>query len=452
MFQLTGYVLARPLVRRVSERVLELGAAVGRSVLRNVGIPAAVGLVGAYVYGTARYRRNARTTYQFNDPPSPGSKAFDRMLAALSGASASHGNRVRVLRNGGRTFPAMLAAIASATSTVDLSSYIYWPGEVAAGFTDALAERARAGVEVNVVFDGWGSARVDQGTVSTLEEAGASVAFFRAPRWYTLHKLNNRMHRRLLIVDGRIAFAGGVGIADVWAGDAQDPDHWRETHVEVEGPAVLDIQGGFFENWTEAAKVVLGPAHYPKPDAFKDGVSVQVMRSSPKSGGTVTLHLFQAAVAGAQERLWITTAFLAPGDAFVRLLADAAQRGVDVRILTNGPNIDKEVVRRVGQRCYGPLLSAGVRIFEYQPTMLHAKVLIADGWADVGSSNLDQRSLGLDDELNVAVRDPDVVGELARDFLADLDASKEFDLSRWRRRSLTKRVIESATDLLRQSL
>ena len=175
------------------------------------------------------------------------------------------------------------------------------------------------------------------------------------------------------------------------------------------------------ENWTEAAHVVLGPLHYPKPETFEDGIEVQVMRSSPKAGGTVALHLYNALMAGAQERLWITTAFLAPGKAFVDLLAAAAQRGVDVRLMTNGPNIDKEVVRRVGQRCYGPLLEAGVRIFEYQPTMIHAKVVIADGWANVGSSNLDHRSLGLDDELNIAVRDPEVVGELAQDFLDDLD-------------------------------
>jgi len=323
---------------------------------------------------------------------------------------------------------------------------------VASAFTEALAERARAGVEVNVVLDGWGSAKLDQGTVGTLEEAGVHVAFFRPPKWHTVHKLNNRMHRRLLIVDGRIAFAGGVGIADVWAGDAEDPEHWRETHVSVEGPAVLDILGGFVENWAEAAKVVLGSAHFPKAETFEDGVEVQVMRSSPKAGGTVTMHLFSAAIAVAQERLWITTAFLAPGEAFVGLLSAAARRGVDVRLLTNGPNIDKEVVRQVGQRCYGPLLEAGVRIFEYQPTMLHAKVLIADGWADVGSSNLDHRSLGLDDELNVAVRDPDVVAELARDFLADLEVSDEFDLERWKRRPLLKRCTESAADLLRQSL
>ncbi|CAA9243270.1 MAG: Cardiolipin synthetase [uncultured Acidimicrobiales bacterium] len=405
-----------------------------------------------YAYGTAKYRRNAKTTYDFRDPPAPGSAEFDRLLSAVSGSTPTSGNRVSVLRNGGRTFPSMLAAIASATSTIDLSSYIYWPGEVASAFTEALAERARAGVEVNVILDGWGSAKLDRATVRTLEEAGANVAIFRPPKWYTVHKLNNRMHRRLLIVDGRIAFAGGVGIADVWGGDAEDPEHWRETHISVEGPAVLDILGGFLENWTEAAKVVLGPAHYPKAESFDDGVDVQVMRSSPKAGGTVTLHLFNAAIAGARERLWITTAFLAPGDAFVRLLSDAARRGVDVRLLTNGPNIDKEVVRQVGQRCYGPLLHAGVRIFEYQQTMLHAKVLIVDDWADVGSSNLDHRSLGLDDEVNIAVRDPQIVSEVARQFLEDLELSKEFDLERWGQRTLAKRVAEAATDLFRQSL
>ncbi len=431
---------------------LRAGAASGRWLLRNVGVPAGVGLVGAYAYGTAKYRRNARTTYQFADLPAPGSPGFDRLLSTVSGASVTSGNRVRVLRNGGRTFPAMLSAIAAATSTIDLSSYIYWPGEVASAFTEALAERARAGIEVNVVLDGWGSAKLGPAGVCALEETGANITFFRPPSWHTVHKLNNRMHRRLLIVDGRIAFAGGVGIADVWTGDAEDPEHWRETHIAIEGPAVLDIFGGFHENWTEATKAILGPDHYPKAEGFDDGIDVQVMRSAPKAGGTVALHLFNAAIAASQERLWLTTAFLAPGEALVRLLADAAARGVDVRLLTNGPNIDKEVVRQVGQSCYGPLMSAGIRIFEYQPTMLHSKVLIADGWANVGSSNLDQRSLGLDDEMNIAVSDAEVVGELAQDFLDDLEASKEFDLDRWKSRSLAKRMTEWGSDLLRQSL
>jgi len=425
------------------------------AILRSVAIPAGVGAVATYAYGTAKYRRDARTTYAFADPPAPGTEDFSRLLEAISGAAVTTGNRVRVLRNGGSTFPAMLEAIRSATTTVDLSSYIYWPGEVAAGFTEALAERARAGVEVNVILDGWGSAKlakVDRSTVNELESAGAHLSFFRTPSWHTVHKLNNRMHRRLMVVDGRIAFAGGVGIADVWSGDAQDPEHWRETHLAIEGPAVQDIFGGFLENWTESEKAVLGPAHYPKPASFDDGIDLQVTRSSPKPGGTVALHLFNAVMAGAQERLWLTTAFLAPGKAFVDLLGAAAERGVDVRLMTNGPHIDKEMVRQVGQRCYGPLLEAGVRIFEYQQTMLHAKVLIADGWANVGSSNLDHRSLGLDDELNVATSDPGVVGVLVQHFLEDLEASKEFDLARWGERSLAKRAEESTLDLLRQSL
>ncbi len=426
------------------------GAVAG--VLRTAGIPAALGLAAFYAYGTAKYRRNARITYDFVDAPAPGSDDFSRLLTTLSGSSPTAGNRVRVLRNGDATFGAMLESIRSATATVDLSSYIYWPGEVANSFTEALAERARAGIEVNVVLDGWGSSKVGPSIVGDLRDAGVTVAFFRKPNWYALHKLNNRMHRRLLIVDGRIAFAGGVGIADVWSGDAEDPEHWRETHLVIEGPAVNDLYGGFVENWTEATHVVLGPGHYPKASTFDDGVEVQVLRSSPKAGGTVAMHLYNALIAGAQERLWLTTAFLAPGPAFVDLLRAAGERGVDVRLLVNGPNIDKEVVRRVGQRCYGPLMESGVRIFEYQPTMLHAKVAIVDGWANVGSSNLDQRSMGLDDEINIAVRDPDVVRDLANDFLNDLDRSTEYDLTRWNQRSRTRKATESALDLLRQSL
>jgi cardiolipin synthase A/B len=410
------------------------------------------GLALTYAYGTARYRRNARTGYQLDDPPQPGTPAFARLIEAATGAPWRTGNRVTVLRNGGRTFPAMLDAIASAKSTIDLSSYIMWPGDVTTRFTDALCERAEAGVEVNVVVDAYGSAKLaGHETVERLERAGVTFVFFRPPAWYAVDKLNNRMHRRLLIVDGRIGFAGGVGIADVWDGDAQDPEHWRETHVQVEGPAVRDILGGFMENWAEAANVVLDRRHVPELVHFDDGIGVQVIRSSPRSGGTATSQLFYAAIAGARERLWITTAYFAPDEAFTDLLCDAPGRGVDVQILVNGPNVDKEVVRETGQRQYGRLLEAGVRIFEYQQTMLHAKVMIADGRANIGSSNLEHRSLGLDDELMVAFSDPNLVGELERHFHEDLEHAEEFDLDRWRRRSLAKRAREAAGDLLRQS-
>ena len=422
-----------------------------RSWVAKAAVPVGAGLALTYAYGTARYRRNSREGYRFDDLPQPGTEDFDHLVETVTGASVRPGNRVRILRNGCRTFPAMLDAIAAAQATVDLSSYIYWPGGIADRFTEALCAKARAGVEVNVVFDAYGSAKLDHETVDRLEEAGVTVAFFRPPSWYTLDKLNNRMHRRLLIVDGRIGFAGGVGIADVWMGDAEDREHWRETHAVVEGPAVRDIVGGFMENWAEAANVVLGQRHIPDLRPFDDGVDVHVIRSSPRSGGTATAQLFSATVAGTKERLWVTTAYFAPGEAFLDLLCDAAGRGVDVRILTNGPNVDKEVVRETGQRQYGRLLEAGVRIFEYQPTMLHAKVMIADGWANVGSSNLEHRSFGLDDELVVAFTDPALVDELVDSFADDVEASVEFDLDRWKQRSFAKRAREAAGDLFRQA-
>ena len=424
-----------------------------RSWAPRAAVPVGAGLALTYAYGTAQYRRNASAGYQLDDPPQPGTPAFTRLVEAVTGAPWRTGNRVRILRNGSHTFAAMLDAISMAKDTVNLSSYILWPGDVTTRFTDALCERAEAGVDVNVIVDAYGSAKlVGHETVGRLERAGVRFEFFRPPAWYAVDKLNNRMHRRLLIVDGRIGFAGGVGIADVWDGDAEDPEHWRETHVQIEGPAVRDVLGGFMENWAEAADVLLDARHVPELESFDDGVGLQVIRSSPRAGGSATSQLFYAAIAGAQERLWITTAYFAPDAAFLDQLCDAPKRGVDVRILVNGPNVDKEVVRETGQRQYGRLLEAGIRIFEYQPTMIHAKVMIADGWGHVGSSNLEHRSLGLDDELMVALADPDLVEELCRHFGDDLANAEEFDLDRWRRRPLRKRAREAALDLMRQSL
>ena len=369
--------------------------------IRHAAAGAGAALGGLYAYQAAKVRRTAAEPFRLPDPPAPGSAAFGRLIEGLTGAPVRAGNRVQVLRNGCQTFPAMLEAIAAATETIDFSCYIYWPGEITEQFTDAFCERARAGVEVNVLLDAWGSARHDRRQVDRLARAGATVAFFRTPRWYTLDKLNHRMHRRLLVVDGRVAFTGGVGIADVWTGDAQDPAHWRETDVRVEGPAVRDVLGAFGQNWTEWTRRILSDRHFPHLGDISDGVGVQVTRSSPTGGVTTAGELFYAAIAGARERLWLTTAYFTAGPMFMAALADSARRGVDVRVLVNGPNIDKELVRETAQRAYGGLLEAGVRIYEYQPTMLHAKVLIADGWSNVGSSNFDERSFALDDELNL---------------------------------------------------
>lgn len=386
------------------------------------------------------------------EPPAPGSAEFARLVSAMAGAPLRPGNRVVVMRNGA-TLGAMLEAISSANATIDLSSYIYWPGEIADGFSEALIERAEAGVEVNVVLDGYGSAKMDSRRLDRLERSPVNIAIFRPPSWYHVRKLNNRMHRRILVVDGTVGFVGGVGIADVWTGDAEDAEHWRETHLRVEGPAVTDLLGGFVENWTEATGGLLSVAHVPEIPPLDNGVSLQVTRSTPIGGPTALTQLFYAAIAGARHRLWMTTAYFAPDRAFQDALCAAARRGVDLRILVNGVRVDKEVARQAGHRSFGELLEAGARIYEYDKTMLHAKVLLVDdGWANIGSGNFDSRSFDLDLEINTAIYDPPLVKELESHFHEDLEASREMDLETWRRRPLRKRAAELATEAVRQSL
>ncbi len=420
--------------------------------VRRTAAGAALAGAGLLAYQVARYKRGTRQRFQMPDAPVPGTEEFSRLVSAMSGAPLRHGNRVQVLRNG-ITLEAMLAAISAARRTIDFSSYIYWPGPTAERFTQALIERARAGVEVNLVLDGYGSAKLDGDHLERLDDGGVNVSIFRPPRWRNLSKLNNRMHRRILVVDGTLSFGGGVGIADVWTGDAEDPEHWRETHLRIQGPAVLDLFGAFMENWTEATGGILAGTHVANPECFDDGIALQVTRSTPTGGATAATQLFYSAIAGAQERVWLTTAYFAPDRSFEDVVCRTAQRGVDVRILVNGQQVDKEVARQAGRRSYAKLLEAGARIFEYDKTMLHAKVLIVDRhWANVGSGNFDSRSFDLDLEVNMAVLDEGVVKELSDHFLEDLDVSTEFDLDTWRRRPLRKRVAEWLTELLRQSL
>jgi len=400
-----------------------------------------------------RYRRSIGSRFAVTDVPQPGTREFSRLLEAMTAAPLRAGNRVKVMRNG-ETLAEMLEAIASAKATIDFSSYIYWPGGIADDFTAALVERARAGVDVNMVVDAYGSAKLHRGHLDRLKEAGVTVTMFRPPRWYVLHKLNNRMHRRLLVIDATVGFAGGVGVADVWTGDAQDPEHWRETHLRIEGPVVLDVFGAFAENWVEATDEIPDDRHVPEThQGFDDGVEVQVTRGTPTGGPTGTTQLFYLAIAGARRRLWLTTAYFAPDPAFEDVLGAAAGRGVDVRILVNGQAVDKEVARQAGQRSYAALAEAGVRVFEYDRTMLHAKVLLVDdSWANVGSSNFDSRSFDHDLEVNVSVTDAGIVSELEADFLDDMESSSEFDLELWRRRPLRKRAAEALAGLTRQSL
>jgi len=403
-------------------------------------------------YQVAKYRRSTRWRLDLPAAPAPGSEEYSRLLMAMTGGTVRGGNRVRVMRNGA-TLEAMLEAIRSATRTVDMSSYIYWPGTTADRFAEALIDRARAGLDVNVVVDGYGSFKLDGGHLRRLRRGGVNVSLFRPVRWYTVKKLNNRMHRRVLVVDGSLGFVGGVGIADVWTGDAEDAGHWRETHLRVEGPAVVDLVGAFLETWTEATGRLLSGTHITDVAELDDGIELQVTRSTPSGNVTAATQMFYSAIAGARQRLWLTTAYFAPDRAFGDILCDAARRGVDVRILVNGRQVDKEVARQAGRRSYTKLLTAGARVFEYDRTMLHAKVLLVDDrWVNVGSGNFDSRSLDLDLEINVAIHDAGTVVELEKHFLEDMTVSREIDLATWKGRSWRRRALELPTELIRQSL
>ena len=427
---------------------------VQRARWRLAAVAAGLGLAGVYAFEAAQYRRTAGRGFELQEPPEPGTPDFARLVEALTVAPLRQGNRVTVLRNGREIFPAMLEAIRSARKTVNFATYVYWTGSIAPEFAEALADRAEAGVEVNVLLDAVGAAKMDRTLVERLQRAGATVAWFRPPRWYTLHKLNNRTHRKILVVDGRVGFTGGVGIAEEWTGNCEDPGHWRDTHVRVEGPAVRDLLGGFLDNWAEATQVILtGPDHLPDLRGFDDGIQVQVTRSTAEKGSTDAEHLFYGAIACARQRIWVTTAYFAPRRAFVDALCAARARGVDVVVLTNGPHTDKQVVRQAGRRIYDRVLACGVRVFEYQRTMLHAKVLIVDGnWATVGSINLDNRSFALNDELNLSLRDQQVVAELEKQFLADLDDAVELELAGWRARPASMRARELASAMIRREL
>jgi cardiolipin synthase len=421
---------------------------------RRAAVAGGLGLAGVYAFEAAQYHRSAAKGFELHDPPAPGTPDFARLVEALTVAPLRQGNRVTVLRNGCEIFPAMLGAIRSARRTIDFATYVYWTGSIAPEFAEALAARAEAGVEVNVLLDAVGAAKMDRSLVERLERSGATVAWFRPPRWWTLHKLNNRTHRKILVVDGTIGFTGGVGIAEEWTGNCEDPGHWRDTHVRVEGPVARDLLGGFLDNWVEATHSILtGRDHLPDVRGFEDGIQVQVTRSTAEKGSTDAEHLFYAAIACARERIWLTTAYFAPRRAFVDALCDAVRRGVEVRVLTNGPHIDRQVVRQAGRRTYERMLRCGVRIFEYQRTMLHAKVLIVDAtWATVGSINFDNRSFALNDELNLSLHDRAVVAGLEKHFLADVDDAVELGLDAWRARPAAVRARELVSGATRREL
>ncbi|MDO8449618.1 MAG: phospholipase D-like domain-containing protein [Rhodoferax sp.] len=400
-----------------------------------------------FMSGEKKIERRIERLYSLEDP------RFRHELGVLLGPQFVGGNRPMVLRNGDEIFPAMLAAIRNAGTSITFETYIYWSGDIGREFADALSERARHGVKVHVLLDWVGSAKMDAQLIDRMVAAGVRIEKFHPPHWSHLGRLNNRTHRKLLVVDGRVAFTGGVGIASEWTGQAQDPDHWRDTHFQVEGPVVAQMQAVFLDNWIKVTGDVLhGPDYFPALEPV--GSSLAQMFSSSPSGGSESMQLmYLLAITSASRSIDLSAAYFVPDDLTLHALLEAIKRGVKLRIVVPGEHMDSETVRHASRARWGPLLANGAVIAEYQPTMFHCKVMIVDGLlVSVGSTNFDNRSFRLNDEATLNIIDADFANAQTAIFEADLNRSRQITYTEWRERPLREKIGERLASLFRSQL
>ncbi|MFJ3532451.1 phosphatidylserine/phosphatidylglycerophosphate/cardiolipin synthase family protein [Streptomyces sp. NPDC090132] len=376
-----------------------------------------------------------------------------RRLERLIGIAATEGNEVVPLRNGDAIFAAMLESIRGAEHTVDMVTFVYWRGDIAREFARTLADRARSGVRVRLLLDGFGSRLIEKDQLAAMEEAGVQVAWFRKPLYLSPLKQNHRCHRKVLVVDEETAFTGGVGIAEEWCGDARDENEWRDTHVQVRGPAVDGLAAAFAQNWAECHDELFDDHdRFLRTQPCGDAV-VQVVRGSASFGWQDMQTLLRVVLESAEERVRLTTAYFAPDAYFVELLCAAARRGVEVEILLPGPHTDKRVCQLAGQLHYEDLTACGVKIFQYQPTMIHTKAITVDRVASlIGSTNFNRRSLDHDEEVMLAVMDRTFTATLDGHFDQDLESSALIKGGRWKRRSVVQRLREASVVPFRRFL
>ena len=369
---------------------------------------------------------------------------------SLLGTPALDGNRVDILRNGDAIFPAMLEEIDAAEDTVDLVTFVYWEGDIAQRFAAALSGAARRGCRVRVLLDAVGARDLQQELVDDMQDAGCDVRWFRplARRVPRPSRVNHRTHRKLLICDARVGFTGGVGIADEWAGDARNEHEWRDTHLRIEGPAVAGLQAGFIDNWADEDDDGFDPAEESVVgDDHVGTTTLSVIRGSAETGASEMWRLFLTMISCAEHSVNITTAYFNPDERLRRSLRDAVARGVAVTVMLPGQHADKRFVQLAGEATYSELLEAGVDIRSFETSMLHAKVVTVDGAvATVGSANFNGRSTQFDEETNVVLFDPDIVGRLDADFATDLESTQRLDPSQWSERGRIQRLGEAISE------
>jgi cardiolipin synthase A/B len=367
---------------------------------------------------------------------SVGEPAFVRMLEAHTDAPLTSGNRAQVLLNGDEIFPAMLAAIREAKTTITFANFVYEKGDIAREMAEALADRCRAGVGVNVLLDAIGSSRMPKEYRQLMQRAGCHVASYHSINPMSIKRFNHRNHRRILVVDGRIGFTGGTGVGDKWTGDGRTKGRWRQTDVRVEGPIVRDLQAAFAENWRDTTGFILGgDAYFPAIEP-RGNLTVQSIKSSQASGAAAAYTLFLLAVDSARASILITNPYFVPDGALTDALVRAVKRGVAVSIITAGDadtTLDR-LVRQASQAHFGRVLEAGARIYEYGPALLHAKTMVVDGqWVSIGSANLDNRSFALNNELNLAFLDKELAARMTAIFRDDLGFAREVTHEDWQR-------------------
>ena len=388
-------------------------------------------------------------------PPAVSDPLFPRTIELFTGTHIEPGNKIEILLNGEGTYPRLWQDIASAQKTLTVQMYFSQPGVVADTMAKYLSDRARAGVRVLVLLDAFGSGTLTKEWSKGLEEAGVEIAWLRKVRWYTLHKATQRSHVRVVVVDGRVGYTGGFGLADYWLGDGRHKDQWRESSVRFAGPTVAALQAAFAAGWAETTgELLTGDVFFP-PIAFDDdgNINAGLMHSLPTIGSTPAERFYALTIAGARKTLYISNSYFVPNADFCKLLINAARRGVDVRVLTVGKETDVKTTWYAGRALYEQLLEGGVKIYEYSPTMMHAKTIVVDAlWSSVGSMNFDNRSIAFNNESQIVALDPIVGQRMEEIFLEDLKYSEEMKLETFRQRRWTGKVLEWGAQKLRRIL
>lgn len=388
-------------------------------------------------------------------PPSVEDPLFARSIELFTGTHIDPGNNVQIMLNGDGTYPQLWKDLAAAQHTITMQMYYSQPGAVADTMAKYLIDRAQHKVRVLLLLDAFGSQPLKKEWIRRLKAAGVEVVWLRPLRWYTLQKAAQRSHVRVVVVDGTIGYTGGFGLADYWLGDGHHEDQWRESNVRFEGPTVGALQAAFAAAWAESTgELLTGDLFFPR-STFADVGDVQagLMHSIPSTGSTPAERFLALSIAGARKTLYITNSYFVPGENFLQLLLAAAHRGVDVRVLTVSEKTDVKTTWYAGRTYYEKLLEGGVKIYEYEPTMMHAKTMVVDGiWCSVGSMNFDNRSLSFNDESILLALDRRVGAEMNSIFMDDLKSSKEIKLDEFRKRALSGKILEWGAQKLRRVL